>query len=292
MTEQHESRAADPLVTGVVFSKDRALQLDATISSFFRHLADPNEIRLNVLFAATNPSHKAQYDTLAKTYPNVVFHPEHQFQTQLKAILQNAPYTLFLVDDNIFVRPFSLQTACKSLGNDDNTLGVSLRLGTNTNYCYSLNQPQRIPQYTRTPFGLLSYNWSGEECDFNYALEVSSSIYRTDLIQLLLSQTEFTNPNTLEARLYDLLPALREPFPALLCYEKSVTFCNPINIVQTEYTNNRAGGKTQYSSASLSALFDSGQRIAVERYDGYNSRAAHEEVELYLKSGQNTGGAN
>jgi hypothetical protein len=64
-----------------------------------------------------------------------------------------------------------------------------------------------------------------------------------------------------------------------LCYENSVTFCNPINKVQTVATN-RAGSVVEYSSDHLAQLFESGYRIKVEAYTGFVPNACHQEVAL------------
>ncbi len=67
--------------------------------------------------------------------------------------------------------------------------------------------------------------------------------------------------------------------PALLCYEQSVTFCNPVNKVQTVYAN-RAGTASEYAADHLAELFDQGYRVQVAAYAGFVPSACHQEVEL------------
>jgi hypothetical protein len=67
--------------------------------------------------------------------------------------------------------------------------------------------------------------------------------------------------------------------PLLLCYRQSVTFCNPLNIVQSTYAN-RAGDRTDYSAEALAEKFNNGYRIDVEVYSGLVPTACHQEIEL------------
>jgi len=46
----------------LVFSRDRAMQLDATLRSFFLHCEDPERADVMVLYRATTPTHAEQYD--------------------------------------------------------------------------------------------------------------------------------------------------------------------------------------------------------------------------------------
>ena len=118
--------------------------------------------------------------------------------------------------------------------------------------------------------------------DFAYPLELSSSVYRvSELLPQILSLS-FNNPNTLESNMAQQARALRDRFPYLLCYERSVTFCNPLNMVQTVYPNRVRQG-SEYSTERLAQLFEEGYRVNVESYKGFVSNACHQEVDLALE---------
>jgi hypothetical protein len=74
----------------------------------------------------------------------------------------------------------------------------------------------------------------------------------------------------------------RSKRPLLACYQHSVTFCNPINMVQSVMPN-RAGEFLNYSADALSSKFELGERIQVEAYSGYIPEACHQEVELLFR---------
>jgi hypothetical protein len=121
--------------------------------------------------------------------------------------------------------------------------------------------------------------------DFGYPLEVSSSVYRTgDLIRLLRT-LPYSNPNRLEQGLSASSSLYRLHQPDLLCFERSVAFCAPVNKVQT-ILGNRAGQQEAYSSESLNSLYLQGQRVDVKALAGFVPRAAHEEIELPLRQPQ------
>lgn len=270
-------------VLGMIFSKDRAMQLDATLCSFYLHCQDPSLISLEVLYRASGDHHEKQYRWLANHYPRVTFIPESDFKRQLLTSILPHEYVLFLVDDNLFVRDFSLEQITDLLTKYPDSLGYSLRLGINTTHCYSYGCDQELPVFQEIEHGAMLYDWTTARLDFAYALEVSSSCYRISDLYPLLQILPFSNPNTLEA----LLSTLRGNFlhkRHLICNKRTLTFCNPINKVQQVFTQNRAGEIFSYSAEDLSDLFDRCYRVDVRRYAGYLPKACHEEVKLYFTS--------
>lgn len=265
---------------GLIFSKDRAMQLDATLRSLQFHCGDLSSLQLTVLYQASTLAHQKQYHTLIVEHPLVEFIRETDFKSQVCAILNNYDFVLFLVDDNLFVRAFSLEQIVAAMKHSHDILGFSLRLGQNTVYCYPARTSQQLPEFTQHD-GLLKFDWTVSKLDFAYPLEVSSTLYRVPDLLELLAQLPFTNPNTLEAWLANC----KELFLTkryLLCYPCSITFCNPVNKVQNVFAN-RAGEDICYSADELSELFEDGYRIAIEHYAGFIPNACHQEVKLVFE---------
>lgn len=303
---------------GIVFSRDRALQLEATLRSFLLHCQDPEHVRLNVLYLATSSMHARQYIELAKEYNrdlSIRFIPQLHFRSDLLKLLlpvedhkfwqhirpqiiklsprlgflngfglvdRPLEYVLFLVDDNIFIRDFRLRSLEDSMNTNSDALGFSLRLGRNTTFCYAKNSNQRLPDFVQSQEGVLKFNWTTGELDFGYPLEVSSSIYRWRQTWLLLNRLAFRNPNTLENRMAASKRLYQLTHPDLLCFEHSTTFCNPINKVQTVW-DNRSGSHPRYFIEKLADLFNEGFRIQVESYTDFTPNACHQEVDLVLE---------
>jgi hypothetical protein len=295
-------------ICGIIFSKDRAMQLDAVLHSFFLHCQDAEKISLSVLYYTSTPQYEAQYTRLTEEYAprNVSFIKESNFRqdllnflwqelsqglsywqrvrTRLAARLSlsystSGRYILFLVDDNLFVKDFSIRECAGQLALNPRILGFSLRLGKNTRWCYPKKSPQALPEFLELSQGILKYVWPGTDYDFSYPLEISSSLYRLDEMNILIRSLQFKNPNQLEGQMATHWRDYASRQPELLCFENSVTFCNPINIVQKVF-DNLSGSKIEYSSASLANKFDAGERIYVYAYSGFSPNACHQEVDL------------
>ncbi|SRR6266496_47957 len=268
-------------VVGCIFSKDRAFQLDATLRSFRSHAQDAEMARLMVLFRATDARHARQYALLASTYPDVAFLAEKNFREDLLSIIGPAQTIMFLVDDTLITRSFSLALAIDALADEPRALGFSLRLGINTRHFYMLDRAQALPAFHAVGRGMLQYDWRSGEHDFGYPLEVSSSLYRTADLMPLLGNMDFRNPNTLEAELAARSDTFIDRQPLLRCFERSVAFSAPMNLVQQEFPN-RARGAADSSVEALSQLFDQGFRLDVAAWSDHTSGAAHEEIALKL----------
>ncbi|MHB1011372.1 MAG: glycosyltransferase [Desulfobacteria bacterium] len=268
-------------VTTVVFSKDRPLQLDATLKSLFRCCRDVSLLDVHVLYKASSSSMESHYATLRKDHPAVDFLPEKGFKEDLLALAGGAEKILFLVDDNLFVRGFEIGPAIGILDQRPDVLGLSFRLGRNTTYCYPLDAAQSLPDFRSQGDGILAYPWKGASHDFGYPLEVSSSVYRASDLLPMLKGLGYNNPNTLESVLHDSRFSVSGSRPLLLTFERSVTFCAPVNRVQDEMKN-RVGGCAEYTPESLADLYGRGYRLDTDAYEGLIPEACHKEVKLQL----------
>ena len=66
-------------LVGLVFSRDRAMQLDATLRSFLLHCMDGDQAQITVLYQASSPLHARQYAELAeehRPHKNIHFQPQ------------------------------------------------------------------------------------------------------------------------------------------------------------------------------------------------------------------------
>lgn len=297
------------MILGVVFSRDRAMQLEAMLASFHRHAADAASVRLVVLYRTSSPRHHGQYAELEREFATRVhFTEETSFRLQLREILtgasvtgrgrsrswwshafrprraveaasaDRADYILFLVDDTIFVRPFDLRAATSALAVHPEAAGFSLRLGRNTTRCYVLSRPQALPAFEILPNGVLKFDWTKGDGDFGYPLEVSSSLYALETVQRLLHRLPFSDPNTLESRMSLEGRRLAHAQPALLCFPTSVAFSVPLNRVQ-EVFENRASS-APISPDMLADMYERGQRIDITALDTFVPSSCHQEVQL------------
>jgi len=324
------------MIRCLVFSRDRALQLDAVLRSLFLHCLDIDDADIFILYKTTSGQHEKQYQELIEEFSGRVFFKRQknfrhdvllylqsfeknkfivfvyqalfylgQISPPLGSLLdrfwrrtvsriliflstfflggiQREDLALFLVDDNIFIQDFYLESIVNVLKQENELLGFSLRLGKNTTYRYSRGQEQALPIFNTISDNIIRFDWTQSKGDFGYPLEVSSSVYRVGDILPLLMGFSFNNPNVLEERLAYHAKFLRKEHPQLACYQRSVTFCNPINLVQSVMPN-RAGENIKYDIDILSSLFEQGERIKVDTYSGFIPRSCHQEVELVFE---------
>jgi len=265
----------------LIFSKNRALQLDLCLNSLYLQAKQLPEI--NVLYKAEG-NHSISYkEMLPKDHPEVKFIEETNFREQVDQLL-NKKYILFCVDDTIWCNPFSLKNVLLIMENHyQDAIGFSFRLGENTKYCYPLNTKQ-IPNVDAV-YGneIIGYYWTHEMFDFGYPLELSSSLYNTkDILEATKGRT-FNNPNELEAKLdfYKKYHFINEKKykPELLSYRKSVAFAAPMNRVQNVALANRFSSDDKYDADYLLKIYLAGNRIDHKAFSGVISDAAHMEVE-------------
>ena len=151
-------------VVTVVFSKDRAMQLDATLRSFDCHVRAISSRA--VLFTTSSELHAQQYEQLRSDHPGWAFIREQDFKKQLMMIVEGYSHVLFVVDDCLFVGNFHLERLTGCLLEHEQAIGVSLRLGKNTSYLYVVDSIDHVPTMRPLdldPEGLSAYRWPEEQ---------------------------------------------------------------------------------------------------------------------------------
>lgn len=288
------------MIRVIVFSRDRALQLEAVLRSFRLQTSGSDSARIAILYRATTLRHRSQYERLSQTSLSAVrFVPEQDFEGQLKELIVHssaggAPggthsvgrspgdYLLFLVDDTVFVRPVDLAHVTESLVRHKDAMGFSLRLGRNTTYCYSAGRPQSLPKFENIGGSVLKFRWLKADGDFGYPLELSSSLYRCSDLVPFIRRLRFEGPSSLESQMSIHSRELAHAHAALLCFEQSAAFSIPLNRVQDVFEN-RAGYSERFSAESLADVFETGRVINVDALAGFTPNACHQEVELQFE---------
>jgi hypothetical protein len=263
----------------IIFSKNRAMQLDLTLKTLKLNCKDAKNI--NVLYSCDSIRHQLSYNTLELEYPDVIFHNEQSFKNDVLSLLENTKNVMFVCDDCIFTNNFSLKEIDSLLDEQTKAIGFSLRLGTNTQYCYPLDMHQECPACIKVRDNVLMFGWNSAEYDYGYPLELSSSIYRTLDIIPLLQNLSYNNPNQMESVLSQNAFYFYPTRPVIMCYETSVAFCNPINKIQ-DFNNNRHGTNIEYSSDSLLTKWEKCGRIDISKFNGFVSNSCHQEVNINI----------
>lgn len=262
-----------PPVTCIVFSKDRAMQLDACLRSIER--LSPYGGPIVVIYRATNPAFGEGYEAL-DVGPRVRLVAESDFRRDVLDVLSSgADYFAFHTDDDIFFRTISTAPIPPP-----GFAAFSLRLGTNTTQSYALNRSQKPPAM-RSREDLVAWDWTRADGDFGYPLSLNGHVLSAQLLLRLLRRARFSNPNHLEAELHvrrHLVP------PWMLAFRESSVVSIPANIVTSTHTN-RAGTDPELSPSALNERFLAGQRIDAGAMDFSSVRGAHQEIPLVFAAG-------
>ena len=139
----------------MIFSKDRAFQLQQCLRTLLAHCCCSDGLHVTVLWTASTPQLATSYKQLASaafptatgTACHVSFVHEESFASQLVDMLTTSshPFTLFLVDDALFVRAFNLDLATQLLQQRDQVVAFHLKLGARHWYCHPANKMMRLP---------------------------------------------------------------------------------------------------------------------------------------------------
>ena len=258
----------------VVFSKDRACQLEALLRSMARFFEYPH--RITVLYTASDRDYQHGYDVLANWYAYVTWKREVDFRAELLRLIDEASermacHVMFLVDDIVFTRRFTGEPMIEQIENDEDILAVSLRLGDNIRYCHSLGIESGPPDF----FDGRRWSWrDAPPGDWDYPMSLDGNIYRLSDIVEKLADIAFCNPNTLEAGMAG------DPIdrPYLVCQPSPYLVNLALNLVQDVFDNPHGGIPAEALNRCFLARFI----IDIERLAGRNFRACHIEPEVAL----------
>ncbi|MEM9081046.1 MAG: hypothetical protein AAGC74_10180 [Verrucomicrobiota bacterium] len=135
----------------IVFSKNRACQLELLLRSLTEQMADSSQLFISVLYFADTPEFTQGYATVQSLFPDVHFVEEEKNRSlnqQLLSLLQMKEMELltYLVDDLVFINSFSLSDPpFQQFARDPDIAAISLRLNPNVTLCQPQGKSYRPP---------------------------------------------------------------------------------------------------------------------------------------------------
>lgn len=272
------------MITTVVFSKDRACQLDLLLRTIGKN-APIFEKDLHILWSGSTEEYRRSYEVCVAQHPKISFVEENSFQTQVLRLLQNArDFVMFLCDDSVFYRPFThgrAQMPYSILSIRDDVICVSLRLGEHTTECYPMRAAQQVPEFLKVR-EIRVWKWRGAQYDFGYPGSLDGHIFRKHHARALLLTGTFDNPNQME----DVLNRAchKSALASMACYQRSVLVNLPVNRVNSTH-GNRFGETYPLSEEALNDRYLIGGRLSFENMRIGYVKAAHQEEKLVFIGG-------
>lgn len=262
---------------GVVFSKDRPMQLHALLASYFAKAKNPWP--LSVLYTTSSAGFAAAYDEVVQAFRDrpVTFRCERAFRPDLLALLGGPAVdrVFFLVDDIVFVDEVDLAAFADV---DTDRVVPSLRLGTNIRRRYDTEiPPPHFVAGLTDAAGRRYWRWRDGILDWGYPMSVDGNLFAAGEVRLMARLSGFVAPNSFEAALTSFAECFADRYGA--CYPRSKIVNIPWNRVQEEHAN-RAG---DVSERYLLEKWCEGWEIDCEKLFGIVNESVHQEVPLALR---------
>ena len=254
------------MLSVICFSKDRPLQLEGYIQSFFFY----SNLPPNALSILYTDSPETSYNALVLKYPLINWVRETEFHSDLTRLVKAAnKHILFGCDDVFFNDHFDVNISVACLVKDPDLFGFSLRLGLNVH----LDSLPRL----YIDGEVMKWEWgSAPEGHWSFPWEVSATIYRQDFVLTYLKDTpEVTNPNRFEGFLANSRRDVsRKIGSKLACFERSKCMILQVNRVQDEFPN-EFDDSSKTTIAELYIAHVAGRQLDWPRFHQAKNRVIH-----------------
>jgi len=283
----------------VIFSKDRAAQLDLCLKSIHENLSNLSEHwNIYIIYTSSSKDFKDGYRELMKEWyskPNAIyFLPEDKYKGFRKTLEYCMKHweemVMFFTDDDIVYRKFEYHYniftwASKAHWHQHDSFCTSLRLGTNT-----FVQDQYTNSNCLIPDDVIMgdgparfWNWKEQQKDTNFAypFSVDGHVFPFHIAKRMVNNTpKYNNPNSLEGKAQNYIQDKIKTFPdEMCCFEKSYVINTPLNRVQ-ETCHNGAGKFFGSTPEELNKRFLNGERLTLEGMDFSTIIGVHQELKL------------
>ena len=263
---------ANNRVNIIIFSKNRACQLELLLRSMKKHWLD--KITPAIIFKADNESYTHGYHLVSDdNFGNVIWVNETESRATFKDLVirmidPTKLLTVFFVDDIVFKENFTLD--CDRIDffiNRNDVVCASLRLGKNINYCYAHKIDALPPEIDECGM----WKWKGLPGDWGYPMSVDGHIFKTSDILPKIKSIQFNGPNWLEGNL-EKTPIEKQ---YMMTFDRSKIINIPANRVQSNSFNRNMNIDVNW----LNNVFISGKRIDLTSIESLENNSVHFDFE-------------
>jgi len=259
----------------IIFSKDRAMQLHALLSSYFDKVA--STVQVHVLYNTSNSNHQKSYEDLILIYRdrNVSFVKQRNnlsFRRDFLKLLSSllSEKVMLLVDDVVFINEIDLHDIA---GYDLTNYVPSLRMGCNIDFDVD-STPGWSPRIIEN--NKIEWFWNQGSYAWGYPLSLDGHIFLRKEILHLARWISFNGPNSLETNL-QLFTYLYSKHHGL-AERRSVIVNIPYNKVQME-NENLCGNIHQ---DFLLEQWHRGYQIDYRKLSGLHHSCTHTDISLVM----------
>jgi len=265
----------------IIFSKNRAAQLNLLLDSLKKNaplLFD----KISVLYKTDNDEYLHGYQKVFDKHLNVYFSDEKNFKNTLFQLIDdNIEATTFMVDDAVVYNQILSRKIDIIKPVVEDYVIFSLRLGKNCNYSHPANLHYELGEH-EIDGEYMTFDYTKQQNgDFRYPLSTDGHIFNTKLIKDLLTEVNFSNPNTLEASLQRFVGTNSIP-KMMKSFTESKLVSIPANLVNDSF-NNRHGLEFGISEKELNDKFLSGNEIDLISMQFSDINGPHKELKYVFK---------
>ena len=285
------------LISDIVFTKNRPLQLEGYLESLYRHLP-AEQIQTHILWK--QELFTQEYEQLFSEFGDCQVVSERDFSSDFFDILNkiDTKYILFGIDDVVYYDSVDSDVIDETFNRFDDIFGFSLRFGSNV-LNNGLDQTEAIETEEQKVHRI---NWpSGKTENTRYPFELCATIYRTELIKKIIDSSRshnrlavmlfspdsvlikglrkvgltrkarkvlrnlgfFYNPNTLESWVCRWCRENAANLPAYIYFQKVCASAVQVNLVNI--TRGRANYiEEDYAVESLNEKYQQGSRLDID----------------------------
>ena len=258
-------------VTCVIFSRNRALQLDALLRSIEKYSKSSFDI---IIQYSCSSNHRNSYEVLKERFnrvDNCKFVEEQSFPSTLIEVIKSikTQIVFFLVDDQVFVRPFNIEDVITLVGRKS---FFSLRLG-RTITDFGIYEMKLAPNYIIED-KYLTWSWKKNKSqkDWGYQFSVDGTVYRSIDVLRASMAIPFKAPNSYEDNMNSII-MFRGNNKGISYYEPVV-----INLIinasrqEKEYDNFESG---EYSIDDMLELWELGKKFSIDEISKIRFSSTH-----------------
>lgn len=266
------------MIDVLIFSKDRACQLDLTLTTLKKHFKEWRTQTYTILYTYSNDLNRLAYDRVRNLHPQFQWVIENSFRQDVINIFNTGtnPYYSFIVDDDVFINGFSLDSPeFHEFKLNPHIACVSPRIAPYVNYCYTarISTPPPKEFINKT-----IWNWTNPELlgDWCYPQSIASfHIFRREDLNYSINNAPFRAPNSFEGTC--LAPNPPRHRPLMVCFEQCKVICGTNNRVQVENNNYH---ENTHTPEMLAKYFLLGKRLNPNINDGIIVPMCHGPVKL------------
>lgn len=262
----------------VVWSKDRACQLELLLRSIKKHASGLFDI--NVIYTHSSGFYKAGYTKLQSMDYDVKWILEFSLAQETRKLINDAKdHISFSTDDQVFFKTVDQDALLKHLPQANNEI-FSFRLGHNTlvQDCHAGTFQRPLYNYVEED-GIVSWNTNEYHPfdNYGYPLALDTHIFRAEKMQELISCFEFKNTNQLESKMQDYTRTINR----MSSFTHSVSVNIPCNNMSTI---TRSGEKYAFDVNFLNEQFLDNKRLMLDDIEKNRWVGCHQEFDLQLES--------